>query len=89
MLQLSRMRFSANNVGDHILSPTHRLPPVQVKKKANRRCYVCARKTGLASTYQCRYVEFVCMFNSDHGWHVKVRVKYNLDDHLINHGMSV
>lgn len=48
-----RLRMSANRDG-HIMSPTHRLPPVKAKKKATKRCYVCGKKTGLATSYQCR-----------------------------------
>ncbi|XP_071106630.1 AN1-type zinc finger protein 4-like [Haliotis cracherodii] len=46
-------RLSASRDG-RLLSPTHRLPPVKAKKKASKRCYVCAKKTGLATSYQCR-----------------------------------
>ncbi len=44
MFQSARLRRSA--VG----SP--RLPPVKHKKK--KRCYVCAKKTGIATSYSCR-----------------------------------
>ncbi|XP_005112309.1 AN1-type zinc finger protein 4 isoform X2 [Aplysia californica] len=37
----------------HRISPTHRLPPVKVKKK-QKRCFLCGKKTGLATSYQCR-----------------------------------
>nr|KAI8731328.1 AN1-type zinc finger protein 4-like [Biomphalaria glabrata] len=38
---------------DKMLSARHRLPPVKSKKK-NKRCYLCGKKTGLATSYQCR-----------------------------------
>lgn len=37
----------------HRISPTHRLPPVKAKKK-QKRCCLCGKKTGLATSYQCR-----------------------------------
>ncbi|KAK7507731.1 hypothetical protein BaRGS_00000696 [Batillaria attramentaria] len=46
-------RVSANRDG-RLMSPSHRLPPVKAKKKATKRCYVCGKKTGLATSYQCR-----------------------------------
>ncbi|KAK7111772.1 hypothetical protein V1264_011349 [Littorina saxatilis] len=48
-----RLRVSASR-DNRIMSPTHRLPPVKAKKKATKRCYVCGKKTGLATSYQCR-----------------------------------
>lgn len=41
-----------------MLSPSHRLPPVKSKKKATKRCFVCGKKTGLATSYMCRYRSF-------------------------------
>ncbi|CAG5128449.1 unnamed protein product, partial [Candidula unifasciata] len=35
------------------ISPTHRLPPMKAKKK-QKRCLICGKKTGLATSYQCR-----------------------------------
>ena len=49
-LQSARLRRSAGR--DGCLSP--RLPPVKHKKKHSKRCYFCAKKTGLATSYQCR-----------------------------------
>ncbi|XP_052262739.1 AN1-type zinc finger protein 4-like isoform X1 [Dreissena polymorpha] len=46
-------RMTASRDG-RILSPTHRLPPVKAKKKATKRCFLCAKKTGLACSYVCR-----------------------------------
>ncbi|KAK3763454.1 hypothetical protein RRG08_053308 [Elysia crispata] len=37
----------------HRISPTHRLPPMKAKKK-QKRCFLCGKKTGLATSYQCR-----------------------------------
>ncbi|CAH1245973.1 ZFAND6 [Branchiostoma lanceolatum] len=41
------------------ISPIHRLPPVKppqlhTKKKSGKRCFLCGKKTGLATSYQCR-----------------------------------
>ncbi|PVD38525.1 hypothetical protein C0Q70_01141 [Pomacea canaliculata] len=49
----TRLRMSASREG-RIMTSSHRLPPVKAKKKASKRCYVCAKKTGLATSYQCR-----------------------------------
>ena len=37
------------------MSPGHHLPPVKQKKKSSKRCFMCAKKTGLATSYPCRY----------------------------------
>ncbi|XP_041362257.1 AN1-type zinc finger protein 4-like isoform X2 [Gigantopelta aegis] len=42
------------NQDTRLVSPTHHLPPVKAKKKASKRCYACAKRTGLATSYQCR-----------------------------------
>lgn len=38
--------------------PTYHLPPVKApassKKKSSKHCFVCGRKTGLATSYECR-----------------------------------
>uniref|UniRef100_A0A671TEG4 AN1-type zinc finger protein 4-like n=1 Tax=Sinocyclocheilus anshuiensis TaxID=1608454 RepID=A0A671TEG4_9TELE len=40
-------------------TPTHHLPPVKVptgtKKKSSKHCFLCGKKTGLATSYECRY----------------------------------
>ncbi|XP_013397692.1 LOW QUALITY PROTEIN: AN1-type zinc finger protein 4-like [Lingula anatina] len=46
-----QQKYSAN--GER-LSPTTRLPPVKSKKKVSKRCFMCAKKTGLATSYPCR-----------------------------------
>lgn len=53
--RLVSARFQrASAAGDrHRISPTHRLPPVKIKKK-QKRCFLCGKKTGLATSYQCR-----------------------------------
>jgi len=52
MVSARLSRMSANHDGRK--SPTTtRLPPVKQKKKF-KRCFVCAKKTGLATSYQCR-----------------------------------
>lgn len=43
-----------NSRDGRMLSPSHRLPPVKSKKKATKRCFVCGKKTGLATSYMCR-----------------------------------
>ncbi|XP_060781774.1 AN1-type zinc finger protein 4 isoform X2 [Neoarius graeffei] len=39
-------------------SPTYRLPPVKTplssKKKSSKHCFLCGKKTGLATSYECR-----------------------------------
>ncbi|XP_074647919.1 AN1-type zinc finger protein 4-like [Tubulanus polymorphus] len=46
-------RLSASRDG-RLPSPTRRLPPVKTKKKSHKRCFLCGKKTGLATSYQCR-----------------------------------
>ncbi|XP_033118736.1 AN1-type zinc finger protein 4-like [Anneissia japonica] len=54
-----RHRLSGSRDG-RIVSPIHRLPPVSKppltsnKKKTSKRCFLCNKKTGLASSYKCR-----------------------------------
>ncbi|XP_033644029.1 AN1-type zinc finger protein 4-like [Asterias rubens] len=57
-----RGRLSGTRDG-RLLSPSHRLPPVSsskptslgtTKKKTSKRCSLCNKKTGLATSYQCR-----------------------------------
>ncbi|XP_077586428.1 AN1-type zinc finger protein 4 [Stigmatopora nigra] len=41
-----------------VVTPTYHLPPVKApsgtKKKSSKHCYLCGKKTGLASSYECR-----------------------------------
>lgn len=41
---------------------THHLPPVKAptgtKKKSSKHCFLCGKKTGLATSYECRYSAF-------------------------------
>ncbi|KAK3594871.1 hypothetical protein CHS0354_005944 [Potamilus streckersoni] len=53
-LMSARLQRMTSSRDGRLLSPTHRLPPVKSKKKAAKRCFVCGKKTGLASSYQCR-----------------------------------
>ncbi|XP_064638407.1 AN1-type zinc finger protein 4-like [Lineus longissimus] len=53
-------RLSASRDG-RIMSPSHRLPPVKTKKKPHKRCFFCAKKTGLATSYQCRCGNNFCV----------------------------
>nr|XP_055025458.1 AN1-type zinc finger protein 4 isoform X2 [Misgurnus anguillicaudatus] len=43
---------------------THHLPPVKVptvtKKKSSKRCFLCGKKTGLATSYDCRCGNIFC-----------------------------
>lgn len=50
----ARLQRVASSRDGRLLSPSHRLPPVKSKKKAAKRCFVCAKKTGLATSYICR-----------------------------------
>ena len=54
LLQSARLQRVASSRDGRLLSPSHRLPPVKSKKKAAKRCFVCAKKTGLATSYICR-----------------------------------
>ncbi|PIK36226.1 putative AN1-type zinc finger protein 4 [Apostichopus japonicus] len=54
-----RGRLSGGRDGRIAVSPVCRLPPVvnssiSPKKKSSKRCYLCNKKTGLATSYQCR-----------------------------------
>lgn len=53
VLQSARLQRLSNSREGRVLSP--RLPPVRQKKKT-KRCYVCSKKTGLATSYTCRWV---------------------------------
>lgn len=39
-------------------TPTHHLPPVKaptgIKKKSSKHCFLCGKKTGLATSFECR-----------------------------------
>ncbi|NP_001189400.1 AN1-type zinc finger protein 4 [Danio rerio] len=43
---------------------THHLPPVKVssgvKKKSSKHCFLCGKKTGLATSYECRCGNIFC-----------------------------
>ncbi|XP_067876318.1 AN1-type zinc finger protein 4 isoform X2 [Heterodontus francisci] len=45
-------------IGRRIGTPTHHFPPVkaatQTKKKNTKHCFLCGKKTGLATSYECR-----------------------------------
>uniref|UniRef100_UPI00398EC2C5 AN1-type zinc finger protein 4 isoform X1 n=1 Tax=Pristiophorus japonicus TaxID=55135 RepID=UPI00398EC2C5 len=45
-------------IGRRIGTPTHHFPPVkapnQTKKKNAKHCFLCGKKTGLATSYECR-----------------------------------
>ncbi|XP_078386739.1 AN1-type zinc finger protein 4 isoform X1 [Cetorhinus maximus] len=45
-------------IGRRIGTPTHHFPPVkavtQPKKKNAKHCFLCGKKTGLATSYECR-----------------------------------
>lgn len=57
--QSVRGRLSGGRDGRIAVSPVCRLPPVvntsvSPKKKSSKRCFLCNKKTGLATSYQCR-----------------------------------
>ncbi|XP_059373885.1 AN1-type zinc finger protein 4-like [Carassius carassius] len=45
-------------------TPTHHLPPVKVpsgaKKKSSKHCFLCGKKTGMATSYECRCGKMFC-----------------------------
>ncbi|XP_051507265.1 AN1-type zinc finger protein 4-like isoform X2 [Myxocyprinus asiaticus] len=45
-------------------TPTHHLPPMKVptgtKKKSSKHCFQCGKKTGLATSYECRCGNIFC-----------------------------
>ncbi|XP_052007149.1 AN1-type zinc finger protein 4-like [Xyrauchen texanus] len=45
-------------------TPTHHLPPMKVptgtKKKSSKHCFLCGKKTGLATSYECRCGNIFC-----------------------------
>jgi AN1-type zinc finger and ubiquitin domain-containing protein 1 len=43
---------------------TNKLPPVIVNRKSTSKCFLCKKKTGLATTYQCRFVTWKTSFFS-------------------------
>ncbi|EMP27055.1 AN1-type zinc finger and ubiquitin domain-containing protein 1 [Chelonia mydas] len=65
--------------GKRVGEATH-LPPVngsmQTKKKTTKHCFLCGKKTGLATSYECRYAEYITkmvkMYGCDQtkGWGV-------------------
>ncbi|XP_022355450.1 AN1-type zinc finger protein 4 isoform X2 [Enhydra lutris kenyoni] len=52
------MNGSNTAAGKRVGECTHHLPPVnapiQTKKKAMKHCFLCGKKTGLATSYECR-----------------------------------
>ncbi|XP_078006906.1 AN1-type zinc finger protein 4 isoform X2 [Phascolarctos cinereus] len=52
--------MNGNNTssGKRVGETTHHLPPVkapvQTKKKTSKHCFLCGKKTGLATSYECR-----------------------------------
>uniref|UniRef100_A0A8D2AKK1 Zinc finger AN1-type containing 4 n=1 Tax=Sciurus vulgaris TaxID=55149 RepID=A0A8D2AKK1_SCIVU len=54
--------MNGNNAtaGKRVGECTHHLPPVkaplQTKKKTTKHCFLCGKKTGLATSYECRQV---------------------------------
>lgn len=51
-------------------APLYHLPPVKAptssKKKSSKHCFLCGRKTGLASSYECRYKQPSSVFTWAH-----------------------
>ncbi|XP_071953693.1 AN1-type zinc finger protein 4-like isoform X2 [Antedon mediterranea] len=60
LISAHSIRHRLNSRDGRIVSPIHRLPPVSKpaltsnKKKSSKRCFLCNKKTGLASSYKCR-----------------------------------
>ncbi|XP_059254001.1 AN1-type zinc finger protein 4 isoform X2 [Mustela nigripes] len=52
------MNGNKTAAGKRVGECTHHLPPVnapiQTKKKATKHCFLCGKKTGLATSYECR-----------------------------------
>ncbi|KAM8774390.1 AN1-type zinc finger protein 4 isoform 2-T2 [Rhynchonycteris naso] len=52
------MNGNSTAAGRRVGEGTHHLPPVQApiqtKKKTTKHCFVCGKKTGLATSYECR-----------------------------------
>lgn len=50
--------------GKRIVEATHLLPPVKtynpIKKKSSKHCFLCGKKTGLATSYSCRCSNNFC-----------------------------
>jgi predicted nucleic acid binding AN1-type Zn finger protein len=38
----------------------NKLPPVVINRKSTTKCFLCKKKTGLATTYQCRCGSSFC-----------------------------
>ena len=60
LFQSARLQRMTSSRDGRILSPSHRLPPMKTKKKVSKRCFICAKKTGLACSYTCRWGYEVC-----------------------------
>ncbi|KAK6328550.1 hypothetical protein J4Q44_G00005280 [Coregonus suidteri] len=66
MLRAATSNKSSNSLGSaggsssisRLGTPTYHLPPVKVplgrKKKSSKHCFLCGKKTGLATSYECR-----------------------------------
>uniref|UniRef100_A0A4X2L9A4 Zinc finger AN1-type containing 4 n=1 Tax=Vombatus ursinus TaxID=29139 RepID=A0A4X2L9A4_VOMUR len=54
------MNGNNTSAGKRVGETTHHLPPVkapvQTKKKTSKHCFLCGKKTGLATSYECRQV---------------------------------
>ena len=74
LLQSARLRRTSGR--EACLSP--RLPPVKHKKKS-KRCFICAKKTGLATSYQCRSVYTEITIIPELCWETTSRVIFKLD----------
>ncbi|XP_068927416.1 AN1-type zinc finger protein 4 isoform X1 [Petaurus breviceps papuanus] len=52
------MNGNNTSAGKRVGETTHHLPPVkapvQTKKKTSKHCFLCGKKTGLATSYECR-----------------------------------
>lgn len=55
-------------------TPMYHLPPVKAptgtKKKSSKHCFFCGKKTGLATSYECRYYILELFFPPNLLWYL-------------------
>ncbi|CAF1205739.1 unnamed protein product [Adineta steineri] len=49
-----------NNIQSTTIYNPNKLPPVIINRKSTSKCFLCKKKTGLATTYQCRCGSSFC-----------------------------
>ncbi|MBZ3885013.1 AN1-type zinc finger protein 4 [Sciurus carolinensis] len=86
--------MNGNNAtaGKRVGECTHHLPPVKVplqtKKKTTKHCFLCGKKTGLATSYECRQVgqlqKLRCFLCGEPVWGLcKIKTLFKLAIHNI------